>query len=56
MTKNSGWETEEERILYYMRMSPKKKLELLEQLRRFTKKYMTKSGRKYRALLKKSEK
>lgn len=50
---NFDWESEEDKMRRYMSMPAKKKLELLEQLRRFTLKYMTKSGRKYRESLKK---
>lgn len=53
---NFGLESEEDKMRRYMAMPARKKLELLEQLRRFTLKYMTKSGRRYRAQLKKSEK
>ena len=51
-----GWESEEDKMRRYMAMPAKKKLELLYELQRFTLKYMTKSGRKYQALLKKSAK
>jgi len=33
---NFGWETKEERILKFMRILPQKKLEWLEEYRKFT--------------------
>jgi len=53
---NFGWESEEDKTRRYMTMSAKKKLELLYEMNRFARKFMTKSGRKYRALVKKLEK
>jgi hypothetical protein len=53
---NFEWESEEDKMRRYMAMPARKKLELLYELQRFTRKYMTKSGRKYRALVKKLEK
>ena len=37
---NFGWENEKERLKRYMNMPPKKKLELLYELSRFTQKYL----------------
>ncbi len=38
-----GWETQTERLKRHMNIPPKKKLELLYELNRFTKKYAVKS-------------
>ena len=40
---NFGWEADEERLLRYMRVSPKKKLEWLQKMHEFT----VKSSSKY---------
>jgi hypothetical protein len=38
-----GWETQRERLKRHMSIPPKKKLELLYELNRFTKKYAVKN-------------
>lgn len=39
---NFGWETQTERLKRHMSMTPKRKLELLYELNRFTRKYALK--------------
>jgi len=43
---NFGWETKEERILRFMRILPQKKLEWLEESRRFALRSFTKKRKK----------
>ena len=43
---NFEWEREEERLQRHLKIPPKRKLELLYELNRFTRKYSTKNGRK----------
>ena len=43
---NFEWESEKERIARYMKISPKKKLEWLEQMRKFMLKFSSKQRRK----------
>ena len=45
------WESEEERLLRYMRMPPKKKLEWLRQMQVFTAKFSSKRTAKIRRKL-----
>ena len=49
---NFGWESEAERLKRYMKMAPKRKLELLYELKRFTQKYSTKIRLKHASLVK----
>ena len=49
-----GWETQIERLKRHMSISPKKKLELLHQLNRFTQKYAVKTASKLNKRIKKS--
>lgn len=46
-----NWETEEERLLKFMRISPKKKLEWLYQMNRFMLKFSSKRQRAIRQKL-----
>ncbi len=43
---NFGWETETQRLKRHMSIPPKRKLELLYALSRFTRKYAVKSSSK----------
>lgn len=45
------WETEKEKLLKYMRMPAKKKMELLNELHKFTFKFSSKNTRKLRQKL-----
>ncbi len=48
------WENEKERLLRFMKISPKKKLEWLRQMNEFLAKYTPKSHRTIRQKLKKT--
>ncbi len=48
------WESEEERLLRFMKIPPKKKLEWLRQMNRFTAKYSPKESISIRQKLKKT--
>ncbi len=41
-----GWQTEEERLLRYMKVPPLKKLQWLEQMHAFTRKFLPESQRR----------
>ena len=51
---NFGWETEKERILRFMKISPKKKLEWLNEMHEFIFKATTKKDRLLRQKLRES--
>lgn len=44
---NFGWENQTERLKRHMSIAPKKKLELLYELNRFTRKYAIKKARSH---------
>jgi hypothetical protein len=48
-----GWETPMERLKRHMSIPPKKKLELLHKLNRFTQKYAVRTSSKLNKLIKK---
>ena len=48
------WESEEERLLKFMKISPKKKLEWLRQINEFSEKYTPPKFRKLRRKLRES--
>ena len=48
---NFDWESEEERLLRYMKISPKKKLEWLRQMNEFMAKFSSKKTRAIRQKL-----
>ena len=50
---NFGWETEKEKLLKYMKISPRQKLEWLEQVNVFINKCSTKSTKSIKQKLKK---
>jgi uncharacterized FlaG/YvyC family protein len=43
---NFGWEDERERLLRFMKIPPKRKLELLQQMNEFTRKFFSKRQKK----------
>jgi len=49
-----GWETDKERLLKHIKMSPKKKLEWLHEINEFIDKFSSKSTKDIRQRLRKS--